>query len=129
MGVEAGIQVIVPRSLPQDRSMELYKLQAWNELIPGAYGIPEPDPLRSQKWNHPDLISSGCPGLRLTGMAEDLDTEAVIMTGSRTGLFREHKTTLRSVNLCGWELATRFKSWSMSLWKNMIGYWTVWLRN
>ncbi|MGR6109217.1 5-formyltetrahydrofolate cyclo-ligase, partial [Staphylococcus aureus] len=39
-----GIQVIVPRSLPQDRSLELYKLHAWNELIPGAYGILEPDP-------------------------------------------------------------------------------------
>lgn len=58
-----GIQVIVPRSLPQDRSMELYKLQAWNELIPGAYGIPEPDPLRSQKWNRPGPDIIWVPGL------------------------------------------------------------------
>ncbi|MEC0310004.1 5-formyltetrahydrofolate cyclo-ligase [Paenibacillus lautus] len=58
-----GIQVIVPRSLPQDRSMELYKLQAWNELIPGGYGIPEPDPLRSEKWNHPGPDIIWVPGL------------------------------------------------------------------
>lgn len=58
-----GIQVIVPRSLPQDRSLELYKLQGWNELIPGAYGILEPDPQRSQKWmdHRPDII--WVPGL------------------------------------------------------------------
>ncbi len=60
---EQEIQVIVPRSLPTDRSMELYKLQAWDELITGAYGIQEPDPLRAQKWNHPGPDIIWVPGL------------------------------------------------------------------
>lgn len=125
-----GIQVIVPRSLTQDRSMELYKLQAWDELVSGAYGISEPDPLRSQNGIIRDRISSGSPGLRLTEWAEGLDTEAVITTGCRTGLTREHKPTLvGSRSPCGWGSVTRFRSWNKFLWKNMIGYWTVWLRN
>ncbi|MGE7052530.1 5-formyltetrahydrofolate cyclo-ligase [Paenibacillus glucanolyticus] len=60
---EHGLQVIVPRSLPQDRSMELYELQKWDELIPGAYGIQEPDPQRSKMFMNdvPDII--WVPGL------------------------------------------------------------------
>lgn len=63
-----GIQVIVPRSLTQDRSMELYKLQAWDELVSGAYGISEPDPLRSQKWSHPGPDIVWVPGLAFDRM-------------------------------------------------------------
>lgn len=58
-----GVHVIVPRSMPEDRSMELYELKAWNELVTGAYGIWEPDPSRSHKWmyGNPDVI--WVPGL------------------------------------------------------------------
>ncbi|MGG3281774.1 5-formyltetrahydrofolate cyclo-ligase [Paenibacillus solani] len=58
-----GVHVIVPRSMPEDRSMELYELKAWIELAPGAYGIWEPDPSRSHKWmnGNPDII--WVPGL------------------------------------------------------------------
>lgn len=60
---EHGVQVIVPRSMPQDRSMELYEFRKWDELIPGAYGILEPDPLRSKMLLNevPDII--WVPGL------------------------------------------------------------------
>lgn len=60
---EQGVHVIIPRSTPEHRSMELYELHGWNELVPGAYGIWEPDPSRSQKWmkGNPDII--WVPGL------------------------------------------------------------------
>ncbi|MCR2803434.1 5-formyltetrahydrofolate cyclo-ligase [Paenibacillus soyae] len=40
------VGVIVPRSIPSDYSMKLYAFAGWDELIPGAYGIMEPDPAR-----------------------------------------------------------------------------------
>lgn len=46
---EHGIDVMVPRSLRENRMMELYLLRSWDELIQGAYGIPEPDPERAEK--------------------------------------------------------------------------------
>lgn len=39
-----GRDVIVPVSNPFDRSLTLYYLRSWEELITGAYGIREPDP-------------------------------------------------------------------------------------
>ncbi|MFC7678357.1 5-formyltetrahydrofolate cyclo-ligase [Paenibacillus sp. GCM10028914] len=44
-----GVDVIVPRSLKENRMMELYSLHSWDELMKGSYGILEPDPLRAQK--------------------------------------------------------------------------------
>lgn len=41
---EQQVQVIVPRCIAADRSMTLHALQGWDQLRPGAYGIPEPDP-------------------------------------------------------------------------------------
>ncbi|WP_052019821.1 5-formyltetrahydrofolate cyclo-ligase [Paenibacillus sp. JCM 10914] len=46
---QSGIRVIVPRSVPEDRTMELYEMMDWSELVPGAYGIMEPDPSRSSR--------------------------------------------------------------------------------
>lgn len=61
---ENGIDVMVPRSLRENGMMELYSIRGWNELIKGAYGIPEPDPLRAAKCREdvvPDII--WVPGL------------------------------------------------------------------
>ncbi|MEK3784509.1 5-formyltetrahydrofolate cyclo-ligase [Paenibacillus sp. FSL R5-0810] len=60
---QEGIRVIVPRSIPKDRSMELYEIRSWDELAPGAYGIMEPDPKRVSKYSAipPDVI--WVPGL------------------------------------------------------------------
>ncbi|BBH24534.1 hypothetical protein Back11_58790 [Paenibacillus baekrokdamisoli] len=41
--------VIVPRCVRADRSMELYIISSWDELISGAYGILEPDPTRAKR--------------------------------------------------------------------------------
>jgi 5-formyltetrahydrofolate cyclo-ligase len=38
------IGVIVPKSNPADRSMELYQVNGWDHFLAGAYGIMEPDP-------------------------------------------------------------------------------------
>ncbi|SEO62411.1 5-formyltetrahydrofolate cyclo-ligase [Paenibacillus sp. OV219] len=60
-----GISVIVPRCVKENRAMELYLLQAWDELVPGAYGIREPDSTTVQRWDLavqlPDVIF--VPGL------------------------------------------------------------------
>ncbi|CAM4418831.1 5-formyltetrahydrofolate cyclo-ligase [Paenibacillus tarimensis] len=59
-----GIEVIVPRSIPADRSMELFRLRSWEELAAGAYGILEPDPAIAAPWAEgrlPDIVIT--PGL------------------------------------------------------------------
>ena len=61
---ENGIDVIVPRSLRENGMMELYGIRSWGELVKGAYGIPEPDPLRAEKCREdvvPDIV--WVPGL------------------------------------------------------------------
>lgn len=42
-----GIEMIVPRCDATDRSMTLHALRSWDELMPGAYGILEPNPERT----------------------------------------------------------------------------------
>ncbi|PZD95077.1 5-formyltetrahydrofolate cyclo-ligase [Paenibacillus sambharensis] len=59
-----GIEVIVPRSNPADRSMELFRLRSWEELAAGAYGILEPSPELAAPWPDsrlPDIVVT--PGL------------------------------------------------------------------
>lgn len=46
---ENGVGVIVPRSIKENRVMELYNLHRPDELIKGAYGIFEPDPSHASK--------------------------------------------------------------------------------
>ncbi|MFD0588865.1 5-formyltetrahydrofolate cyclo-ligase [Paenibacillus sp. GCM10027627] len=61
---EQGIEVIVPRCIPADRTMELYRLADWDELEAGSYGILEPDPNRAKRLQQtvwPDVIV--VPGL------------------------------------------------------------------
>lgn len=38
-----GVEVILPRCMPADRTMTLFRLENWNQLTLGAYGIREPD--------------------------------------------------------------------------------------
>ncbi|MFC0393427.1 5-formyltetrahydrofolate cyclo-ligase [Paenibacillus mendelii] len=47
-GWHNGLKVIVPRCLFQERSMELFAIDDWQELKPGAYGILEPDPTQAR---------------------------------------------------------------------------------
>ncbi|AZN43973.1 5-formyltetrahydrofolate cyclo-ligase [Paenibacillus albus] len=60
-----GISVIVPRCVKESHTMELYLLHAWDELVPGAYGIKEPDPATVKRWDLavqlPDIVF--VPGL------------------------------------------------------------------
>lgn len=60
---DAGIEVLVPRTIPSSRSMELYLLQHWGQLAPGAYGIPEPNPAAAVRRGDaaPDIV--WVPGL------------------------------------------------------------------
>ncbi|MBD2870999.1 5-formyltetrahydrofolate cyclo-ligase [Paenibacillus arenilitoris] len=43
-GWQTGRTVIVPRCVAADFTMTLHVLHGWGELIPGAYGIMEPNP-------------------------------------------------------------------------------------
>ncbi|WP_424767976.1 5-formyltetrahydrofolate cyclo-ligase [Paenibacillus sp. sgz302251] len=42
-GWHTGRKVVVPRCVAADRSMTLHYLRSWDELVPGAYGIREPN--------------------------------------------------------------------------------------
>lgn len=42
-----GIEVYVPRCRREDCSMTIHRLKQWDELETGAYGIQEPDPMKS----------------------------------------------------------------------------------
>ncbi len=41
---QAGIEVYAPRCRQEDSSMTIHRLNRWDELSAGAYGIREPDP-------------------------------------------------------------------------------------
>ncbi|WP_051250518.1 5-formyltetrahydrofolate cyclo-ligase [Paenibacillus harenae] len=43
-GWQSGRAVIVPRCVAADFTMTLHDLRSWDELVPGAYGIMEPNP-------------------------------------------------------------------------------------
>ncbi|WP_042170756.1 5-formyltetrahydrofolate cyclo-ligase [Paenibacillus gorillae] len=64
---QSGIEVVLPRSEPADRSMTLHLISRWEDLIPGAYGIPEPDSAAS-----PALAEQDWPGIIIVpGVAFD----------------------------------------------------------
>jgi len=42
----AGKTVAVPLCLPETRSMRFYPVTGWQDLAPGCYGVPEPNPER-----------------------------------------------------------------------------------
>lgn len=44
---ENGVKLILPRCIPEDRTMTLYRLESWSQLSAGAYGIREPDPAQT----------------------------------------------------------------------------------
>jgi len=63
-GWREGMSVLLPVCVPADRSLELYRVRSCDELRPGAYGLPEPDPARAERWT--DLRGIGAvfvPGL------------------------------------------------------------------
>ncbi len=41
-----GKQVLLPRCLDEQGHMEFYAIQGWEDLVPGLYGLLEPDPER-----------------------------------------------------------------------------------
>lgn len=43
--LQNGKTVAVPRCVPGTRNMEFYRIRSMDELLPGAYGILEPQPL------------------------------------------------------------------------------------
>jgi len=63
-GWREGLAVLLPVCVPEDRSLELYLVRSFDELRPGAYGLPEPDPAQAERWR--DLRGIGAvfvPGL------------------------------------------------------------------
>jgi len=63
-GWRTGREVIAPRCIAVDRSMELYTLRSWDDLIPGAYGIMEPNPNKAEPFkDNSELGVVFVPGL------------------------------------------------------------------
>ena len=86
---DAGIEVLVPRSHPADRSMTLYRLRAWDELAPGAYGILEPDPAIAEAI-HESVVPEAVfvPGAGFDFRVEGSAMAADSTTGSTLGCCR-----------------------------------------
>jgi len=49
-GWRNGLTVIIPRTIPEKKAMELYCIQGWESLSPGSYGLMEPDPLKAARF-------------------------------------------------------------------------------
>lgn len=47
---EMGDRIFAPRILPGEEGMELRKVEALSNWIPGKWGVPEPDPLHTSMW-------------------------------------------------------------------------------
>jgi len=63
-GLREGLAVLLPVCSVPDRSLVLFRVRSLDELRPGAYGLPEPDPARAERWE--DLAAVGAvfvPGL------------------------------------------------------------------
>lgn len=44
--LQQGKQVLLPRCLNEQGHMEFFAIQSWEDLVPGLYGLLEPDPER-----------------------------------------------------------------------------------
>lgn len=63
-----GIHAVLPKVHPDTRSMSLYRLDNWEGLTAGAYGIMEPDPKLSTPFDpHLQLDVVFVPGLAFDG--------------------------------------------------------------
>jgi len=49
-GWSNGLTVIIPRTIPEKKLMELYCIEGWESLSPGSYGLLEPDPLKAARF-------------------------------------------------------------------------------
>lgn len=91
---QAGVQVIVPKCYPSDRSMTLHRLEGWDGLLSGAYGIMEPDPARC-----PALPESYTPELIIVpGLAFDKQGGRLGYGGGYYDRFAAHQEQLRRQN-------------------------------
>jgi 5-formyltetrahydrofolate cyclo-ligase len=66
-GLREGLAVLLPVCVVSDRSIALYRVRSLDDLRPGTYGVPEPNPARSERWD--DLAAVGAvfvPGLAFT---------------------------------------------------------------
>ena len=63
-GWHGGLAVLLPVCDTAERSLELYRVRGFDELRPGAYGVPEPDPARAERWRDDRAIGAVfVPGL------------------------------------------------------------------
>ncbi len=79
-------QVLLPRCLDDCGHMAFYAIQSWEDLVPGLYGLLEPDRSAApvlRPFTPP--ISAWCPVFPLTPRGTVWDLERGIMTGSSPG--------------------------------------------
>lgn len=56
-------QVVLPRSVPRTRTLELYSITSFSDLIEGTYGILEPDPTKGQHVDAQEIDLVVVPGI------------------------------------------------------------------
>lgn len=61
--VQTGKKLAIPKTVSSSRELVLYQFETWEQLIPGVFGIMEPDPGRSTVVNPIDIDLILMPGV------------------------------------------------------------------
>ncbi|MFC4100848.1 5-formyltetrahydrofolate cyclo-ligase [Paenibacillus xanthanilyticus] len=96
-GFMNGKTVIVPRCIPEDRSMELYAISSLDMLVPGAYGIMEPDPALAARV---DLARTMPQAIVVPGLAFDVEGGRLGYGGGYYDRFRDRITMAAASQGC-----------------------------
>ncbi|WCK55004.1 5-formyltetrahydrofolate cyclo-ligase [Aneurinibacillus sp. Ricciae_BoGa-3] len=69
---EAGKKIYVPKTYINEKRMRLFRFTGWDRLIPGPYGIREPDPAHAEMWQGEPIDVMIVPGVAFTRNGERL---------------------------------------------------------
>lgn len=63
LGWREGKQVVLPRSVPHTRELELYRIDSFGDVVRGTYGIREPVPMEGNRVAPEDVELVLVPGI------------------------------------------------------------------